>query len=105
RSDPVAERRLIAWQIAATMAAQIDSQLQRHALPSATLKPWCERPQSFRAGPPCVLDAGVVHTTACSPSATPWRSGGRQKAPPERGDAADKCLSGFAIGERGASGD
>jgi hypothetical protein len=56
-------------------------------------KPWCERPIFSRAGPSRAADTGVVHTTACSQSPTPWRAHGRQTAPPDRGDPADKSLS------------
>jgi len=40
-------------------------------------------PVCSRAGPPCVVSAGVVHTTACSPSSTPWLSDGRHRSPPD----------------------
>lgn len=46
--------------------------------------PWCERPHFSRVGPPCAANTGVVHTTASSPSSTPWRVHGRQTAPPDR---------------------
>src|SRR6185436_8559888 len=54
---------------------------------SATRKPWCERPQSFRAG-------ATLRSR---------RRGRSHHGLISIGDAADKCLSGFTIGERGAS--
>src|SRR5262249_38784312 len=39
-------------------------------------------PHGTGAGPPRAREAGVVHTTAWSPSSTPWLRDGRHRAPP-----------------------
>jgi hypothetical protein len=84
--------------IAVTRAAQLHSQLTRHVTCQRHASRGVNDPLDSGAGPPRARGTGVVHTTACCPSPTPWRADGRHKAPPDRGDAADKCLSGFAIG-------
>ena len=49
RSEPQ-NAALIAVQIAVTRAAQSGHNHRRHAHPTPTRKPWCERPHPFRRG-------------------------------------------------------
>ena len=46
------------------------------------------------AGAPRALDAGVVHTTACSPSSAPWLTDGRHRAPPDTTALLIRVLAG-----------
>lgn len=97
--NPVAERR-------SDRGVEARSPRRRSAVTIMAPRPLPQRhasrgvndPTDSGAGPPRARGTGVVHTTACFPSPTPWCADGRQKAPPDRGDVDDKCLSGFAIG-------
>jgi hypothetical protein len=61
-------------------------------------------PTGQARGHPALATPGSFTPRLADQSPTPWRSDGRQSAPPDRRDAADNCMCGFMIGDRDALG-